>query len=1637
MFPITNRWSQWLLLVLSLVAPISIKLHAQGVSYLDTIEMFGEKYDVFRVTDSQGWGFTFNALNNRQKFTTEFGTSFIATAVGEVINNAGGFSNGGPFLMISSQDRQSGEFSQAEDINDSGVAIGWRRLAGEAPRAFIYSKEGIQYLDELFPAVKTLADMKTNPNDPDPVGTKGFRITDSGNLFIEGITTGNGTDSTSHYVVDPGGTVTPFFSSESNRVPDAHGRGPNKDGWFGEYPGIIHDDSGNGWDIREIIHDQLSDSEFISEWPITGGSQPLINNQRDITWGNLVFQPACPDPSITFTADGFEFVDGKLTAFVGQTIKVNYTLRNRGRGPLKNVTIREEPSTDVLRIISGPTPSIPNPLQPDQVFEAEFLWRVEQTGTYTGAFVVSGEGGPCGIVEASVNTIFSQYIQPDLGVRLTAYPPEVEESESILLRIDVTNNSDETVTDIELEEDTSALGTGETVLVEGPVPAMIESLGPGQNAPFILNFKADFPGRLNFQAQVKGQKPGGEITVSPVGMSGEVKIVPPVNISIRAKPLIGQGESAVPIVNMKVNEEGNITDEDGNIIQPKVEVTIQNNGEKELNLLLQAITPFARDRSPLVDRIHVFQGTDPDQAPDQEFAFDMGMLGPGESKSVEYPLIIEEDGRFDFRAFATGTYTGRSGQFNLIVQDAPVAVNQAHPLEIELELSDPLNQIIQVGKGAHKVQPGGTITVLGTLRNRTSNQIVRVKALDAVSLLNAFGGVITDQVKAGGNPIPGGDVLPPFTIDHYLDPAESVILKGIILTDTDGAPTGTVTWELPDDSILIDIATEEERELKKEDILFKTDVGGWNNDKLIARFIQDNSKPPLPPIEWWEPAAHFYQGTMYGIGSWTYNSFDTLASIGSAAGSVSLHVDSVEELVALSGQAGLAVFHAGEYMFNTLQEMSQEDLEQFSLVIAEEVQKRALLISKQLIPIDRNDLQNLNKVYEYVLTQTLPLFGDVEKAYASDNPREIADLWGRVNGNLVAEVATAFVPTPRFSRYADASELGRLAKNADNVRAPGGQEAYLRGMKSGPVDDVVAKKGWGGVGREVEEAQKLMSEMGIRGYLRERAAKSVDLIKFKLAVAKPGSMKPKGINDLDLWILGDQHKQLTLKGTPGGSENINLEAITAIFRPDEDAVIRAKMLGAGQNDEKIISAVLERAKSRRKEWEKHRKEFDQLRKDGLDVDFNYRDNDTIPPNPGDPPGPNRDFDYEVVPNENGPDILIPKMANEDGILSYITGDIDWVHFSFLDGTPLDSETASRFYTLMNRCCQLQHGETIAWMNDGQTIFKTKANQLKDYISGAKALLEVSADGKRAVRIQEGLSWFSGTGRQNIIYFDNAVKSTALEALRSKAEIQAKIVRLFERYPPRAGIFLNWFDRVGEIDWTVTGGPDAEVIRESENGGFEKFDGSAWTSWTPPAEVSAKGLDILDHSDVHLTPMTSLDEGTFPEEIELEFVPLNELWAEEFGDRLESWFTEGDVIVFDPGSEVQEIRKIVSLDPVQLDWPLDFHHSDATLVAVLPANLYEPSDRQEQVEVIQIIHNENDETLRLATRIPYRAQAHLEISTDMETWQPLAPLSVQGGLFADATLMVTYPGETTELTVDIQNLDTLEKLFIRLRDPGEI
>src|SRR5690606_29798843 len=142
--------------------------------------------------------------------------------------------------------------------------------------------------------------------------------------------------------------------------------------------------------------------------------------------------------------------------------------------------------------------------------------------------------------------------------------------------------------------------------------------------------------------------------------------------------------------------------------------------------------------------------------------------------------------------------------------------------------------------GSIAVQPGGQARFLGTVRNLTSNATLHFSGIPAHNEGNAFGGTLTTTL--------GGAATPPHIVDHAVDANSSVVLLGEALTDANGAPTGTFTWHLTDNAVLIDDATGDETALTADDILVTTDIGGWGGDDLTVRLVQDNTRPIAPPL---------------------------------------------------------------------------------------------------------------------------------------------------------------------------------------------------------------------------------------------------------------------------------------------------------------------------------------------------------------------------------------------------------------------------------------------------------------------------------------------------------------------------------------------------------------------------------------------------------------------------------------------------------------------------------------------------------------------------------------------------------------------------------------------------------------------
>ncbi len=1159
-------------------------------------------------------------------------------------------------------------------------------------------------------------------------------------------------------------------------------------------------------------------------------------------------------------------------------------------------------------------------LGPGQSGELEYLFKA----TRAGKFTISAKGQARDASNQSYNSPIA--ISPELCAGCSPADLDIEVPDTLfkvgdqfLAVVKVTSHLQDQLTvtfadPLLQEQPPSGLATDVILTVNAgalPPPFQLTPTSPTQSFPVVVTIDKRGKTKLVSSLSYTGS----------AGSSGTLNVakdvlISPLEVTLRAKPQIdGQ-----PIVNMLLNEQGQVTDAKGNLISPKVEVTVTNTSDQSVIASLQGVDPRARDTSDVLGRIAVAG----------DFPILFGTLAPGQTVTREFDLQIHQNGRWEFVALVSGAAVGSSQGFDISAHGAPIAVGATYPVEIDLDYL-PSSAITNQNNGAFFLQPGSVLGVFASVQNLTSNSTLKFYGMQAEKHLNAFGADLTSDA--------GRAVDPPFVHDHTLDANSTEILSGKILTDKEGAPSGTAKWGGLERAFLVDNATSEKTAVTADDILIKSTWGGWLGDEATIRVIQDFSRPPAPPpLTGYEKLEAFDVGALEGMGQWTYDAFDAIGGLGRLAGTISADPTLLADAM---GKGSRAVWEAGEMAVTTWKKMSPGQRDEFILSLCDEVLRRNLL----LFP-DERECEDIAGAKTFVQQALYPFFQGFENAYASNNPAAITQEWGRVAGHVSLELITSTFPTPKFTKYTKAAEAALLADSEALGTALNVQEEFLRAVESGPVSEATTIKHWGVGGENLRNMQDVFRRFGVIGYLRERSPEAFELIDaLREAVWKPEAMKPKGLTDLDLLILGDDIPAILGKS----GNRLNPKGITPIFMPPPDEIIRARLASQGHQEE-VIAAVLRRAKTRRAEFEEFVPHFEAWSRPvatggGIPVAGNYLDNGV--PNPIGI-GPNRGFRFERFAEEGKPIFYLPKMQDADGAFRYIAGDIDWVHFSFLDGSPLDSETAFKLYDAMRRCCGLQHPETITWIRDGQTVFKAKINQIAGYLRGEKALLEVSGETTRAVRIDQNLSRLANEGRNSLIFFEAGLKARTRATL---ADVESAFAYFQAKFPDRR--LLAPFLWGTKFNYSINNSSSAVLARQASSQPSNRPSSQSFSRSSAGNQSDDSSLDVIEifngsqwiatditslPSTVSLVPTSGLTVDVPAGARVVPVVDLPQLFANELAGHLESWFAPGQTIVIAPGEATQEVRRIIAGTSLTLDRPLDFSHATGTLVAVVPASL---------------------------------------------------------------------------------------------------
>jgi hypothetical protein len=246
--------------------------------------------------------------------------------------------------------------------------------------------------------------------------------------------------------------------------------------------------------------------------------------------------------------------------------------------------------------------------------------------------------------------------------------------------------------------------------------------------------------------------------------------------------------------------------------------------------------------------------------------------------------------------------------------------------------------------------------------------------------------------------------------------------------------------------------------------------------------------------------------------------------------------------------------------------------------------------------------------------------------------------------------------------------------------------------------------------RQVTELINYCKRQDLIIALRSRATKSAELIKEGLAVGKNETIRIKAVNNYDVDYLGYSRHDVNTVVWAEPIPKARMESSITRLKPEERAIVRERW--RTRNDEwhnDDIRSVLHHSEVQgRIKWG-----FDGLGNDADAVREEYRHFGLK-----DQPSPYRgmkDRKYQQVLVGNRPGTgrhvrLVP-----------VAQDVDVMAILKSDGSILSPEERAAAYIHLWDILDIQHGETPTWILNGEIMFKKKARQLADVVSGGEPL----------------------------------------------------------------------------------------------------------------------------------------------------------------------------------------------------------------------------------------------------------------------------------------------------------------------------
>jgi PKD repeat protein len=1016
--------------------------------------------------------------------------------------------------------------------------------------------------------------------------------------------------------------------------------------------------------------------------------------------------------------------------------------------------------------------------------------------------------------------------------------------------------------------------------VGDPTPAIPTdlTLHPGESASFVYSLVVKAAGDVRATTQATATDAGGatitsgqnQLSFAIGGLKVEITLNPP---SYAAEP----DELGPKPVDITVTEKiTNITD------------------ERLTGLNIRSLDVLRTHAGQLLDS-QLKLGS---EAPDPLTGLPFGSLAPGESTTFSTVFTLKSDGHVQFQSVVTAA--SPSSTTVIGSGSATLAIGVTKVLEFTSRVVNPT--------GAPLVPAGTPITITGTVHNLTDSATLDVGPLFATTIGNAGLQSLTYDgvgVSPKAFQVPGALILQPgdtktFTLKALTSYSEPTGGGGVIRS---GGTSATFTFT-PWAHVTLDDGTEYDTNTDGSEIL--------STAEDLSRRVSIDDSIPIPDYGTVKNAAIIGGAIMYGGLEGTWN-----AASGMVTG-----------LINLPNVSASTLWAAVNFQTKVWESFTPEERDAFAhetsyMIVS--VLERNVELAKEGTPAL---LAQASDYVENYLTR-------LENAKATGQWADVTEIYtsGAANafGQVVIPIAIGKMASSSEAISAlDASQAELQAKTASVVERSNGAVTaeqiapLLTELSTGAeLNPTEITRLFGITPEELAEFQTLATKYRYLLTVRARSATSIDWIEKFNAAVKPEALKIKTVSALDT-KLGYAAKY---EGSLVFKEPVALARWKAAGAPPEalegfiEAYVEEQGFERGTND--YYSGVA-RIKDRVKEWNKWEATYLQWDHQGwVDTTFSWNAQDIIAP-AGE--GPKYDgFNLEKV----GDNEYIVKMYDEN-LQEYVpvTGDIDQVAFSHLDGSQLDPNEFAALLDEMrnNPLIQAQHGPAETY-TDGGIDF------LKSQFKPNEPALQIGPTGiaPRVVRLNEGASNWLSANNKHIVWDGSIVTTGGNPAVAAPApdvdynsllQLEPAAAQTIRPLPGNGSQGAN----VGRCRVVYSGAPTAPLLLMNAQGQISQLTGGSLSVSPYQASCFSSGpiVDVpVKPATVTSTPVTA---GTHE-------VPIAAPGPLSATVDPSSGFAIGQTVIIDPGTPEEERQVISGFGSLIFVDGLKYDHPAGTTIVV--------------------------------------------------------------------------------------------------------